>query len=103
MSSDYSMYGVIIQMSVSILFPVLMRSESTSEVLFVDFSTMSVHHVTGNAASEEVHERVLSEIRSQQESSSAKVPYEQIHEVMHTEKKLSQDNAKHVFRRTPNG
>jgi hypothetical protein len=86
-------------MSVSILFPVLLKSEDSSEVLFMDFSTSSLYRATGELASEEQRDEVLLEIAEQQRLSTANVPYDQIREVMNTEKRLSSENAKHIFRR----
>lgn len=82
-------------MSVSILLPVLVDSQ----VLFVDLASASVHKVDGVRASADVEGRVLSELEAQQESSAPSIPYEQIREVMMTERNLAKDNAKHIFRR----
>lgn len=84
-------------MSVSILLPVLFSSDDESEVLFVDFSSMSVYTRDGKPASEDRAEAVLQEIASQQESSIPRVPRDQIIEVMSTERDLSSDNH-HIFR-----
>ena len=86
-------------MPASILFPVLLSSESSSEVLFMDFSTSSLYRASGERATDEQRDEVLAEIAEQQRLSTAKVPYDQIREVMNTEKRLSSENAKHIFRR----
>ena len=85
-------------MSVSVLLPVLLSSEESFEVLFVDFSTMSVYNHSGELASKERSEAVVSDLLSQQEASVPKMPHEQIKEVMDTEKTLFDQNSKHVFR-----
>lgn len=84
-------------MSVSILLPVLFSSDDESEVLFVDFFSMSVYTRDGKSAREDMAEAVLQEIASQQESSMPRVPRDQIIEVMNTERDLSSDNH-HIFR-----
>jgi hypothetical protein len=84
-------------MSVSILLPVLFSSDDESEVLFVDFSSMSVYTRDGKPASEDKSEAVLQEISDQQESSIPYIPRDQIIEIMNTERSLSSDNA-HIFR-----
>lgn len=86
-------------MSVSALLPVLLKTDGVSEVLFVDFSTMSVYDSSGAHASSEREEAVISEMRVQQESAMPKVPRDQINEVMRTERNLSKDNEKHIFRK----
>lgn len=84
-------------MPASILVPVLVRSESSSEVMFADFVNASLYRQSGEPAPDEVAERVFSELDSQEESPA--IPYGQINEVLRTERNLAQENAKHIFRR----
>lgn len=84
-------------MSVSILVPLLVSYDSSSEVMFADFSTASLYLWSGEPAPAEVVERVFSELDAQDES--PQVPYRQINEVLKTERNLSQENSKHIFRR----
>lgn len=84
-------------MSVSILLPVLFTLGDESEVLFVDFSSMSVYTTEGKAASEDKVNAVLQEIASEQESSMPIIPRDQIMEVMNTERDLSSSNHHHIF------
>jgi hypothetical protein len=86
-------------MSVSILVPVLVRSGSSSEIMFADFSDSALYLSSGELAPEQVSAEVFSEMDAQNESSAPEVPYGQINEVMRTERNLSRDNAKHIFRR----
>lgn len=86
-------------MSVSMLLPVLLSSKDSSEVLFVDFSTMSVYKPSGEPAPAAQSEEVVSELVLQQEASTPKMPHDQIREVMKTEKALFDENSKHVFGR----
>jgi hypothetical protein len=86
-------------MSVSVLLPVLLNSEGVSEVMFVDFSTMEVYRTNGEIADQEKSQEVVSELISQQEASMPEVPYDQIRDVMNTERNLHTENAEHVFRR----
>ena len=84
-------------MSTSILVPVLVKSESSSEVMFADFASASLYLQSGEPAPDEVAERVFSELDSQEEPPP--VPYRQINEVLKTERNLARENAKHIFRR----
>lgn len=86
-------------MSVSILVPVMFKSESSSQLMFVDFPSGSLYDASGNLATEQQRDEVFSEMRRQREAYMPHVPYDQIREVANTERRLSEDNAKHVFRR----
>lgn len=99
LSSDYCMYGGPLKMSVSVLLPVLLDSDGSREVFLVDMSSMSVFDLSGNLASDDNSGKVLAGIMDQHEASMPNIPHEQIYEVMKTERKLSKDNEKHIFRR----
>ena len=86
-------------MSVSILVPVMVKSESSSELMFIDFASASLYDASGKPATEEQRDSVLADMRRQREAYMPHVPYDQIREVANTERNLSKDNAKHVFRR----
>lgn len=86
-------------MSVSMLIPVLLKSDSGSDVLFADIASGLLYRSSGEEASQEESDAVFSEISGQQEYSMPKIPHEQIMNVLNTERGLSQENAKHIFRR----
>lgn len=85
-------------MSVSILLPVILNFEDKSEVFFIDFSSMSVYESSGNLASFDKSQIIISEIQAEQEASMPKIPHDEILEVLRTEKNLSKDNGNY-FRR----
>lgn len=86
-------------MSVSVLLPVLLSHEGSSEVLFVDFSTMAVYMPSGVLAPTEKTQLVLEDIAAQDEASMPYVPHRQIREVMEAEKDVFARNSDHAFRR----
>lgn len=86
-------------MSVSALFPVLCNLDGSSRVMFVDLATLSVYESSGERVSGDLGERVISEIMTEQEAAMPKVPYEQIREVLSTERRLSKESENHIFRR----
>jgi hypothetical protein len=67
--------------------------------MFVDLATLSVYESSGERVSGELGESVISEIMTEQEAAMPKVPYEQIHEVLSTERRLSKESENHIFRR----
>lgn len=87
-------------MSISTLLPLLFSFDGSSEVVFVDFSTMSVMDSSGNIVSEEKSEIIIKEIAMEEESSMPYVPREQIMNVINTERKLATENPHHVFGRS---
>ena len=86
-------------MSVSTLLPLLLVSGGPPQIVFLDPMTLLVYDFTGNLVSEQNSKKVVSEVMSQQEQAMPKIPYEQIREVMDTERKLSKENENHIFRR----
>ena len=86
-------------MSVSILLPIIRSSDGSSELMFVDLSSFSVYDTSGRTVCEEKAAEVVAEIAKQQEESAAEMPYDQIREVLETEKNLSKESENHVFRR----
>lgn len=85
-------------MSVSILLPVVLNSKDKSEIFFVDFSSMSVYNSSGELASFDKSQVIISEIQAEQEASMPKIPHDEILEVLRTEKNLSKDNGKYIFK-----
>jgi hypothetical protein len=68
-------------------------------IFLVDFAAGKAYCLDGSEAPEGVRDALVSGIRSQQEASVPDVPYEQIYEVMSTERTLQEENDKHIFRR----
>lgn len=72
---------------------------SEPKLVFVDLASDKVYSLDGDEVSEELRLSVLSEIRGQQEASIPVLPHEQIYEVINTEKRIQEENNKHIFRR----
>jgi hypothetical protein len=85
--------------SLDILATVGVVLESGYEIFHLDMAGERVFQSNGEQASPEVSEAVLSNIRGQQEAMMPDIPYEQIYEVMNTEKNITEENNKHIFRR----
>jgi hypothetical protein len=68
-------------------------------VFLVDFAAGRAYGLDGSEVSGEVQESIMSGIRDQQEASMPDIPYEQIYDVMDTERKMQEENNKHIFRR----
>lgn len=65
----------------------------------VDFFNQLVFDIQGNQVEQDIKEQVMSAILNQQNNLKPNIPYEKISEVMKTEKKLADENTKHIFRR----
>jgi hypothetical protein len=68
-------------------------------VFLVDFAAGRAYGLDGSEAPEEVRESLMAGVRDQQEASMPDIPYEQIYEVMDTERKIQEENNNHIFRR----
>lgn len=68
-------------------------------IVYVDLVSDKVYCTDGSEAEELVRDKILAEIRGQQEASMPILPHEQIYEVMNTERKIQEENNKHIFRR----
>lgn len=85
--------------SLDVLATVLVDFEAGPEIFHIDISGERVFKSDGALASEEVRSAVISNIKGHQEATMPEIPYEKIYEVMNTEKTLSEENNKHIFRR----
>lgn len=83
----------------NILTPVKINTDSGIKIFFLDFIDGKLYNLDGTDAGEEVTKSVIEDVQQQQESMMPNIPYEDIYEVMSTEKKISQENDKHIFRR----
>lgn len=68
-------------------------------IFLVDFAAGRAYGLDGIEVQAEVRDAIMSGIRDQQEASMPDIPYEQIYEVMDTERKVQEENNKHIFRR----
>lgn len=91
-------------MNINMLCPMI--DPESKKLLFMDFSgskTYSLSVLDNKIVLEEVEketsESCFSNIKEQQEAMNPELPLEQIYEVLNTEKKLSEQNHNHIFRR----
>lgn len=68
-------------------------------IFMVDLANQIVFDINGEQVSTEIQEEIMNNMRDQQEATMPEIPYDKIYEVMNTEKKLTEENNKHVFRR----
>lgn len=85
--------------SLSVLATVGVESESGYGVFHIDMAEGRVFKSDGTIAPPELSREIVANIRGQQEAMMPEIPYEQIYEVMSTEKSLAEENNKHIFRR----
>lgn len=93
-------------MNVNILSPMLVKE--TKKLVFMDFNEAKVYEIKIKDSTlflEEIDSQASSscfeDVEQQQISMSPEIPFKQIAEIMSTEKSLSEQNAKHIFRRDP--
>lgn len=68
-------------------------------IFFVDFANGIVFDISGKQVDSSLKDEIMDVIRGEQQAGMPIIPYEKINEVMNTEKKLTEDNNKHIFRR----
>ena len=83
-----------------------MIDPETNALLFMDFSgsktyklSLSKDQIILEEVEKDTSESCFSNIKEQQESMNPELPIEQIYEILNTEKKLSEQNNNHIFRR----
>ena len=76
-----------------------METDSGYELFHFDMAGERAFRLDGTPAPTEALISILSVIRGEQEATMPHVPYDQIYEVMNTEKTLAEENGKHIFRR----
>ena len=84
----------------TLLTPVRVDTDSVSKIYFLDFIAGKLYDLDGKEADTSVTSSVIKDVQEQQESMMPNIPYDDIYEVMNTEKKLSEQNDKHIFRRS---
>ncbi|NBT57176.1 hypothetical protein EBT16_00170 [bacterium] len=75
------------------------ETDSGYQLFHLDMAGERAFHIDGRPVSAELLSSIFSSIRGQQEATMPQIPYDQIYEVMNTEKTLAEENGKHVFRR----
>jgi len=85
--------------SFSVLMPIRVESDSGTSLFFVDPIAQKAFKYDGSLATESETEEIMILIRGEQENYMPQIPYEQIYEVMDTERKIEEENNKHIFRR----
>lgn len=75
------------------------ETDSGYELFHLDMSREKVFRLDGTPLSQELFSSILSSIRGHQEETMPQIPYDQIYDVMNTEKTLAKENDKHIFRR----
>lgn len=78
---------------------ILVETESGSQIFFVDPEEQKVFDISLKEAPADVSSSIFSNINEQASTSSPSLPLQDIYEVLNTEKKLAEDNDKHIFRR----
>ena len=83
-----------------------MMDPETKKLVFMDFSgsktyelKLTDNQVVLQEVVEEVSESCFNNVKEQQDAMEPELPIEQIYEILNTEKKLSEQNNKHIFRR----
>jgi len=91
-------------MNINMLCPMI--DPETNALLFMDFSgsktyklSLSKDQIILEEVEKDTSESCFSNIKEQQESMNPELPIEQIYEILNTEKKLSEQNNNHIFRR----
>lgn len=86
--------------SLNIVMPIRLELKGGKIGIFmVDLANQIVFDINGEQVSTEIQEEIMNNMRDQQEATMPEIPYDKIYEVMNTEKKLTEENNKHVFRR----
>lgn len=85
--------------SFSVLMSVMVDFGSGGEIFFVDLMSQRAFKCDGSPATDDQTDEIMSSIRGEHEATMPQVPYDQIYEVMDTERRIAQENNKHIFRR----
>lgn len=73
--------------------------ESGDKIVFLDIENQKAYSADGSELDSNVAIPIISFLLNKQAESTFDMPYEKIREVMDTERKLSEENNKHIFRR----
>ena len=86
--------------SFSVLVPAVVEFDYGAKMVFLNIENQRVYGLDGRQLTDEEASAVFSAMSSIQEENIQEIPYDKIYEVMETEKRLSEDNNKHIFRRS---
>ncbi len=84
---------------VNVLMPVRAELESGGKIVFLDVENQKAYTADGSELDSSVVVDIMSFLFRKQAESNFDMPYEKIREVMNTERKLAEENNKHIFRR----
>ena len=73
--------------------------ESGDKIVFLDIENQKAYMADGSELDSNVTTQIMSFLFHKQAESNFNMPYEKIRVVMDTERKLSEENNKHIFRR----
>lgn len=91
-------------MNVNMLCPMI--ESDSKKLLLMDFSSAKTYElkvennlVVLSELSEDFSEDCFENVKQQQDSLTPEIPMEEIYRVLNTEKKIAEENNKHIFRR----
>jgi hypothetical protein len=91
-------------MNINMLCPMI--EPTSKKLLLMDFSSGKTYElktendsVTLSELPQDFSEGCFANIREQQEELTPEIPIEEIYKVLNTEKKVAEENNKHIFRR----
>jgi hypothetical protein len=74
------------------------KLDSGERIVFLDVENQKAYLADGSELDSNVATRIMSFLLNEQAESAFNMPYEKISEVMDTERKLAEENNKHIFR-----
>lgn len=83
---------------VNVLMAVKAELESGDKIVFLDVENQKAYMADGSELDSNIVAKILSFLFHKQAESNFNMPYEKIREVMDTERKLAEENNKHIFR-----
>jgi hypothetical protein len=85
--------------SVNILQPVMVQYENNSQIFFMDPMNQKVFDFSYKEVPQDLSDDIFYKMNEQVSENLPEMPLKEIYEVMNTERQLSEDNDKHIFRR----
>lgn len=90
----------------NLLTPMIIKEKN--QLVFMDFTDMQVYELLVEDSKlllkqidNKTSEGCFQDVEEQQKTMNPELPLEEIFEIMRTEKDLSEQNSKHIFRRDP--
>jgi len=91
-------------MNINMLCPMI--DPDTKKMIFMDFSSGKTYELKIESSeiklsevSKDLSDSCFENVKEQQEAMVPEIPLEEIYEVLNTEKKVAEQNNKHIFRR----